>query len=65
MSSKTHPEVGLQRAAPVVAEFSDVEMILVDNVDMASNLMRMGLEEMIDAEYHHQWLIILTLMSPM
>ena len=40
----SHPEECIQRASAVVAEFSDEEVILVDNVNMASDIMRMALQ---------------------
>jgi hypothetical protein len=39
----SYPEVGVQGAATVVAELSDEEMVLVHDVDVAANMVGVGL----------------------
>ena len=57
-----YPEVGFKRAASIIAEFSDVKVILVHNVDMASNLMRMCLEEgvLMILDYYQCWNLLVS-----
>ena len=41
---RAHPEKSLERTSSVIAEFPDIEMILVYNVDVASYLVRVSLQ---------------------
>ena len=41
---RAHPEKSLERTSSVIAEFPDIEMILVYNVDVASYLVRVCLQ---------------------
>ena len=40
--SNIYPEICVQRSSAVITELSDVEMILINNVDMSSDTMRVG-----------------------